>query len=65
MHPEATDSAEIERLFAGLEQRLAEDPDRLRREIEAELIAKYGRAWFDASRHHIDADWERAVRLLG
>lgn len=65
MRPEGMELAANKRRFDDLEQRLSDDPDGLRREIEAELITEHGQAWFDANRRTIDDDWACAVRLLG
>jgi hypothetical protein len=56
---------DIEVRFAELGRRMAEDPDGVRREMDAELIAERGQEWFERNGRYLDDAWEYARRLLG
>ncbi len=51
--------------FDDLDRRLQEDPQGLRAEIEAELLAENGPEWVEAHKPYADADWEAALAILG
>lgn len=59
------DDTSIEKVFAEFGDRISEDPEGVRAEIEKQLIAENGQDWFDENKQYIDADWERALALLG
>lgn len=54
----------LERFDEGME-RMLEDPEAFRQEIEAELVAEKGQAWLDEHRDQFDAQWEFASQLMG
>lgn len=56
--------AEIEALFAAYDE-LAKDPVALRRQLEADLLAKHGQEWMDRNRKSLDETWDCSYQLLG
>lgn len=45
-------------------ERIQNDPNSVRAEIEADLLEKHGQEWFDENQQYFDALWEQAHRQL-
>lgn len=54
-----------EETFEQYKERLLSDPDSVRREFEAELLAKHGPGWMEKNRRRLDNDWDRLLEMEG